>query len=303
MQTMGFLLLLVSSAFSISLVALGLSVVGRCLGVVPLEILPLGIGVSLACIALAGPKSPSTMSALDLLPLLCLCAAALFCMHPLYMEWRKRLGGESITLMFSFAIMSCWNQAMSISTEAKSISLSFPDVLEENDSRMLKIAVLAVALAVLSVLVLTTRRRGRVAALQLSLDDSNLLATFGISARRCQRLVIALSILLVTFGSALYICLQQNFSFQNSFDIIVPAFAISLSQIRLRVSSTILISLVLLSGIEYLTYLSPEATLREGNQAVLFAVIVTSTLAFRRGRASGRFASIERHWKRLVHVA
>ena len=192
---------------------------------------------------------------------------------------------------------------MSISTEAKSISLSFPDVLEENDSRMLKIAVLAVALAVLSVLVLTTRRRGRVAALQLSLDDSNLLATFGISARRCQRLVIALSILLVTFGSALYICLQQNFSFQNSFDIIVPAFAISLSQIRLRVSSTILISLVLLSGIEYLTYLSPEATLREGNQAVLFAVIVTSTLAFRRGRASGRFASIERHWKRLVHVA
>jgi hypothetical protein len=128
------------------------------------------------------------------------------------------------------------------------------------------------------------------------MSDSRLLTTFGVSSLACQRIVLAISIFLITIGSLLYICLQQNFSFQNSYDIIVPAFAVSLSQTRIRPGSFALIAIFLLAGIECLTRFSAESTIREGHQAILFGGVVLFALIWRIAKFSGRSESIERRW-------
>jgi hypothetical protein len=220
----------------------------------------------------------------------------LFFLHPIYVLWRRRMGGESITLMISFAIMTCWIQCMSIRTESKSINPEFPDPLRAHQDLFIKGIVILASIAVLVLVYYLIRLDGRLAAMQLSMSDSRLLTTFGVSSFTCQQIVLAISIFLITIGSLFYICLQQNFSFQSSYDIIVPAFAVSLSQPRIRPGSFALISILLLAGIECLTRLSAESTIREGHQAILFGGVVLFALIWRIAKLSGRFASIERKW-------
>jgi len=294
MQVFELVLLIVSSALALSVVSLGLCATDRCIGVVPLEILPLGVGSSLGILSLLGTGSPSTLSGRDILPLAIGCAVLVFFLHPLYVEWRLRLGGESISLMFSFAVMTCWIQAMSISTDSKSINPIIPEFIRSNQSLNLKLIVIVVSLSVLFLAANLSRRHGALAALQLSLGDSRLLATFGLSSASCQRIVLAFSILLIAIGSMLYICLQQNFSIQNSYDIIVPAFAISLSQTRIRIPLIMTVSIILMTGIEYLTKVSAESTIREVHQASLFGLVVVIALVARLARLSGRVDTVKR---------
>jgi hypothetical protein len=302
MQALELALLIVSSALSLSLISLGLSAVVRCIGVSPLETLPLGIGVSLGLLALCGSSSPSTLSAWDVLPSALGCAVLLFILHPLYVQWRLRLGGESIALMCSFALMTCWIQVMSICSDSKSINPSIPEFLRAKQSLGVKLIVIVVSLGVCFLAAQLGRHRGRLAALQLSLGDARLLTTFGISSSRYQRSVLAVSIALIVVGSLLYICLQQNFSLQNAYDIVVPAFAISLSQTRVRILTTVTISIVLLTGIELLTRLSAESTIREGHQAALYGAVVVITLVARLARLSGRTDLLRRKCRRRTHV-
>jgi hypothetical protein len=301
MQAFALSLLIVSSALSLSVVSLGLSAIARCIGVVPLEVLPLGIGFSLGFLSLCGRSSPSTLSGEDVLPLVLCCAVLLFFLHPVYVQWRLRIGGESISLMFSFALMTCWIRAMSIATDSRSFSPNIPEFLRANQSLGLKLITTFVCLVVLATAAHLSTCRGRLAALQLSLGDSRLLSTFGLSSSFCQRVVLALSILFIVVGSMLYICLQQNFSFQNSYDIVVPAFAISLSQTRIRIPPIIAVSIILLAGIEYLTELSAESTIREGHQALLFGFVVVITLIARIASLSGRSELFKRRLQYRLH--
>ena len=296
MQTFGLVMLIISSSLSIELVALGLSELSRCIGVVPLETLPGGIGFSLVLLSMGRTNSAATLSGSDLAPFVIGFTVILFLLHPLYVVWRRRMGGESISLMISFAIMTCWIQCMSIRTESKSISPEFPNSLRAHQDLYIKIFVILTSIALLSLICHLIRLDGRLAALQLSMSDSRLLTTFGVSSLACQRIVLAISIFLITIGSLLYICLQQNFSFQNSYDIIVPAFAVSLSQTRIRPGSFALIAIFLLAGIECLTRFSAESTIREGHQAILFGGVVLFALIWRIAKFSGRSESIERRW-------
>lgn len=294
MQTVGLLLFILSCSLSLALVALGLTALNRALGVVPLEILPLGIGLSLALLALKHGPSNATLTTSSVLPLDLLGVATLFLFHPLYVILRRRLGGESLSLMISFAIMTCWGQLMSIASESKPIHPGIPEWLKDHQSLDLKLAVIVVATVALIGAHFLLKMRGNMAALQLSMGDGRLLASFGVSSHICQQIVILGTIVVVTLGSLLYISLQQNFSFQNSYDIIVPAFAISLAQPRIRISSIIAVSVLLLGGIEGLTRLSASSTVRGYYQGVLFGAVVLMAVFWRVARQSGRLEALGR---------
>ena len=296
MLTLELVLLILGSALALAVVSFGLTAVHRCLGIVPLEILPLGIASSLAALSLYAPISPSTLSGLTLLPCIIGCAVLVVLLQPVYVRWRQRLGGESISLIFSFALMTCWIQIMSAATDSKSVTPHVPELLRVNQSMGLKVTDVCISLVVFILVSRISARRGNLAALQLSLGDSRLLTTFGISSSHCQRIVLGIAALLTLTGSFLYISLQQNFSIQNSYDIIVPSFAISLAQTRIRVGLTVLTSILLLAGIECLTRLSAESTIRECHQALLFGAVVLIALISRVLRVSGRTGRWKRNW-------
>ena len=294
MQITGLVILVLSCSLSLALVALGLAALNRALGVVPLEILPLGIGFSLALLALGHGSSTATLTTSSLLPLDLACTAALFLLHPLYVILRGRLGGESLTLMISFAMMTCWGQLMSTASESKSVHPRLPEWLSGHQSLGLKLTVIVVSIFTMVCAQFLLKFHGNLAALQLSMGDARLLTSFGITSRACQRIVLLGAMLLVTLGSLLYISLQENFSFQNSYDIVVPAFAISLAQQRIRLSSIAAVSVLLLAGIEWLTRLSASSTMREAYQGVLFGAVVLISLLWRLARKSGRWELFER---------
>lgn len=294
MQIVGLLILVASCSMSLALVALGLTALNRALGVVPLEILPIGIGFSLALLSFGHGSSTATLRTSSLMPLNLACTATLFLFHPLYVVLRGRLGGQSLTLMISFAMMTCWGQLMSIASESKSIHPRLPECLSDHQSLGLKLTVIGISLLTLVGTQSLLNFRGSLAALQLSMGDARLLTSFGLSSRNCQRIVLLGAMLLVTLGSLFYICLQENFSLQNSYDIIVPAFAISLAQQRIRLSSIAAISVLLLAGIEWLTRISASSTVREGYQSILFGAVVLVALLCRIATNSGRWGLFER---------
>ncbi len=296
------MLLIFSSALSLSVVALGLTAIGRCLGTVPLEILPFGIGLSLILISQSAATSTATLSGSDLLAPILGCGISVFGLHPFYVRWRLRLGGESMSLMFSFALMTFWLQVLSVASNSKSITPAIPEFLSSKEYLGLKVISIAASLLALTLAGIVGSLRGNLAALQLSLGDSRLLVSFGLRTYTCQLTVLVSGIIFTTVGSLIYICLQQNFSFQNSYDIIIPAFAISLTQTRIRIFHTVISALFLLSGIEFLTRVSSDATTRELHQAVLFGVIVVLVLGRRVLTASGILDLIERKFQSAIRV-
>ena len=284
---MDIVLLVLSSALSLALVSFGLTLIERCIGVIPLEILPLGIAIALEGLSICSTSSPYTLAASNLVLPSLACLALLYMLHPVYVQWRRRLGGESRALMFSFTLMSCWIQLMQIRTDSKAFSLDLPDALRADQSRALKCLVSLVSITLLLAIGWLVNRKGKLAAVQLSRSDSRLLQSFGYSSLTCQRLVLGIALLLIVSGVGLYIALQDNFSVQSSYNIVIPAFAISLSQVRIRVVYTIIVSIVLLTGIEWLTSISSAETVRESHQSVMYGFVVLIALSFRLARTSG----------------
>lgn len=294
MQTLGLLLLFIlSCSTSIALIALALVLLNRSLGVIPLEVLPFGIGFSLALLALG--NNPALVR--SLLPLVLACGAALFLSQPIYVALRRRFGGESLTLMLSFAIMTSWKEGMAIATGTSPVHHPFPEWMNAHQSLNLKLIVIVISVLALVGSHLLLNFRGNLAALQLSREDSRLLTSFGISSRKYQRKVLLAAMVLVVLGSLLYIGLQQSFSIEDSYDIIVPAFAISLAQQRVRLVTILCVSILLLAATEILTRFSTASTIRAGHQGILFGAVVLIALLFRLARQSGRWQSFERKSK------
>jgi branched-subunit amino acid ABC-type transport system permease component len=288
-----------STSLGIALVALGLLLVQRSHGIAVLETVPLATGLGLFFLGSLRPDSSSTLYIPTLILPTAGCALAIIVLEPLYVRWRLRVAGESTTLILSFAVMNCCLLAMSISTDSRSVPLGLADSHFIRTTSRLEWMVIALSAVVLVGTIFYLRYTRLVAALQLSKDDHRLLATFGRDSKKVRRHVLALAVVLCTVGASLYISLQETFAVSNSYAILVPGFAIAISQSRIRVIRLLAAGFFLVAVGELFTHYTSEL-LRDFHRAVLFSFFVFVGVGSRKAHDTGILLAWRR---RLVQLA
>jgi hypothetical protein len=296
---MEYLLEFASTALSIALVAFGLLLVQRSYGLALLEIIPLATGMALFVLSSLHSDSPSVLNASTLLIPIAGCALAIRVLEPCYTRWRLRVAGESSALLISFAVMNCGLLVMSLATSSRSVAIGLADFRLIETKCHLETAVVALCIFAFAAAVQYLRRTRLVAALQLSKDDSRLLATFGRDSVKTRRHVLLLAIILCTAGVMLFISLQETFAVLNCYSILVPSFAIAISQSRIRVGRLVATAFVLTVLRELLTQYTSEL-LRDFHQAVLFSFFVVVGVSLRTAQLTGVTTACQRRLRDLV---
>jgi len=262
-----------STGMAIALVALSLILLQRSQGIVILEIIPLSTALVLIALGSLRKGSASTLDTATLIIPLFACAALVVMFQPLYAKWRLRVAGESTTLLLSFASMNCCLSAMTATTSNRSISLALADSYLVGTKDRLEWAVIATAGVALTGIMLYLRQRRLVAALQLSKDDFRLLQTFGRDPDQVRRHVLAVAIVACTVGMILFVSLQETFSVSNCYAVLIPSFAIAISQNRIRAARLVTASVLLITAEGFLTQHTSEL-LRAVHRAALFSFFI-----------------------------
>lgn len=292
---MEYLLDFMSTAMSLALVAIGLVLVQRSHGIAVLETIPVATGWALFFLSSLRPTSASTLDTSTLILPSIACAVLLAILQPLYAKWRLRVAGEPTALLLSFASMNCCLLAMSIATSNRSISLGLADSYLIKTKFRLEWAVIALAAVALAGTMLYVRQRCLMAALQLSKDDHRLLATFGRDSNQVKRHIFIVAILACIAGMLLFASLQETFSVSNSYAVLIPSFAVAISQSRIRVGRLVATALLLVGAERLLTQHTSELLL-DVNRAVLFSLFVLVGITSRRAYQTG----ITSHWRRSL---
>ena len=248
----------VSSAGALSVVAFALLVLQRTHGLVVLELFPASLAAGLITFSAAqSNRSPALLTSGDLLlplaaNLIIIAVAARF-----YQQWRHRVAGESTVLMISFCSMNFVLEAMRTFSEGHSASVglaqSFP-----HGKLGLETSVLAVSTAILISTTVLLKSRGTWAAAQLANRDWRLLLSFGHSAEAARRIILLLAVSLMAVGTVLYISLQESFAIQHSSAILIPAFALSLFQNRIKLPIFLGVAFVALLSEHFLSLWTNE---------------------------------------------
>lgn len=198
--------------------------------------------------------------------------------------------------------MNCCLLAMSIATSSRSVPLGLADSSLIRTKSHLEVLVVALAALVLAVTVLYLRHKRLIAALQLSKDDHRLLATFGRDSNQVRRHVLVVAVVLCTVGVSLYVSLQETFAVSNSYAVLVPGFAIAISQSRMRVSRLLVTAFFLVAAVELLTQYTTEL-LRDFHQAVLFSFFVFAGVSSRTASDTGIILAWRRRLAQLTRGA
>jgi branched-subunit amino acid ABC-type transport system permease component len=166
----------------------------------------------------------------------------------------------------------------------------------------LELMVVILSALVLVGTVLYLRRTRLNAALQLAKDDYRLLATFGCDSNQVRRHILVIAVVLCTVGASLYVSLQETFAVANSYAVLVPGFAVAISQSRIRVGRLVATGLFLASAGELLTQYTNEL-LRDVHQAVLFSLVVFAGISSRAAYDTGLVLAWRRRLAQLTRRA
>ena len=279
---MDYFLEFVSTALSVSIVAFGLVLLDRSQGVVQLEILPLATGLTIVMLSVFHSSSASTLHATTLVLPIFVCILLVVFLQPLYLRWRLMIAGESTTLLLSFAAMNCCLLGMSIADDARSLPIGLADYRYVETKARLEVIVILLCMVVLVCTKILLHRSTLLPALQLSRDDHRLLSSFGKKPLHTQRIVLLIATVLCVVGTLLFGCLQDRLSINDTYAVLIPAFAIAISQSRIRLRSLVPIAVALIAFESLLTSMSSEL-LRDFYQATLFSLIVLLGVLFRAG--------------------
>lgn len=277
---MDLLLEFASTSLAIATVALALFLLQRSNGIPLLEVIPLATGAAILLLSSMRHQSASTVNASTLLIPIGGCAVFAFVLQPMYARWRLRIAGESTTLLLSFASMNFWLLLLSIATSARPAAIGLADSKFVGTKEHLELVVILIAVASLTAIMFYVKRRRLSAALQLAKDDYRLLESFGERAGQVRRHVLVVAAVVCTLGAVLFISLQEHFAVLNSYSILVPAFAISISQSRIRLMRLVAATFVLAACVQLLTQRTSEL-LRDFHQALLFAMFVMAGITAR----------------------
>jgi hypothetical protein len=283
---MEYLVEFASTSMALSLVAIGLLLLQRCHGVAFLEMVPLASGLALFPLSLGAPFSASTVRPSGLVIPILFCASLLIILQPYYRRWRLRVAGESTTLLLSFASMNCCLLLFSITTKGRAVSVDLADASFIGGKTHLELLVIGLSGVFLTVLPLYLRKTRLIAAMQLAKDDHRLLTTFGRNPITVRAHILLIAMISSAFGVGLYISLQESFSIVNSYSIIVPAFAISISLSRIRVPYVVISMFVLVASRQLLTQFTSES-LRDCHEGMLFSLFVLAAIGSRRATIAG----------------
>jgi hypothetical protein len=286
--SMDYLLEFVSISLAIALVAFGLMLIQRSHGIAVLETVPLATGLSLFSLGSIRPDSTSTLHTPALILPIVACGLLIRLLQPCYARWRLRVAGESTTLLLSFALMNCCLLGTSIATSARSVPLGLADSSFIRTKFRLELIVVALSSLALAVTILYLRQRRLIAALQLSKDDHRLLATFGRDSNQVRRHVLVVATGLCTLGMFLFVSLQETFAVLNSYAVLVPSFAIAISQSRIRVGRLVTAAFLLTAVAQLATQYTSEL-LRDFHPAVLFSLFVLRRVSIALRHSHGEF--------------
>jgi len=269
-----------STSLAIATVAIALFLIQRSTGIPLLEIIPFATGVTLLLLSSMHEQSASTIHAASLLVPTIACGASVFFLQPWYARWRLRIAGESATLLLSFALMNVWLLLLSGITDARSTAIPFVDWTFVDSKELLELAVIVMEALFLIGVVSYIRSARLSAASQLAKDDYRLLESFGHRADDVKRHVLLVSAAVCIFGAFLFVALQDNFAVMNSYSILIPAFAISISQTRLNPTRLVMATFVLTACVQVMTQYTSEL-LRDFHQSLLFALFVVAGIISR----------------------
>jgi hypothetical protein len=288
---------ILSVACAICIIALGFSLLQRSHGVVILETFALGVGVVLFLFSLVLEATPSTLHAGTLVSPLIITGVILALIPRWYATWRMRMAGEPTILILSFSIMNTLLLTMSVLSRGRSVPLSFASTGYVTKWQ-LELLLTGLSIGVLAAAVFLLSRHGFMAAVQLSQDDDRFLRTFGRDAIEIKRKVLGVAASLCTIGMFVFIVLQENFAVVQSDVVLVPAFAVAISQQGSRIVRLFLTS-VLLAGAERILVLQSSELLRQFHQGVLFALLVFGSMLLRELSESGLLEVWGQHLHRL----
>lgn len=296
-STMDVPLEVLSLGIAISLVSLAFILLQRGHGIVLLEIVPAGVASSILAFSLLGGPSTATVSPITLLAPLAAVLAVLNLLSKCYRRWRLRVAGEPTVLMISFAFMNCILLLMANTTGGRSVVVSLSESCLFASKRALELCVSTIAFAVAIVVSLQLRGAGFLAAIQLAKDDSSFLSTFDFSAGKVRLYVLVLATALCFVGCALVVGLQENFSVAQADTILISAFGVAIFQSRIRIATLIPTALLLISAEHVLTSWTSE-TLQRCHQGALFAGVVVTSIILRILRDRGTSDWLRRRFQR-----
>jgi len=237
-----------ASAGPVAVAAASLSLLQRCIGVLPLEVAAFGASAT-AVISMAlvqqTPGSPPVGALV--LPVL----VSLGCGLPLsafYHRCRRTRSGEVIALIMSFAlmrVMTIWAIRASEGKSIVTIASALRGKYGSGAATRLDLAVVLLSTLVLGVLGLLLSPRSQTGTkVRLARSNDALLWTFGTSGERVRATTYLVGAVVWFIGSVMYCARQDTFAVQDYDSFLIPTLAVSILVPGLNIWGTAVAALV-----------------------------------------------------------
>ncbi len=254
----------VVSSLSVAFVALGLALSFRATGTFLLEHAVAALIISfVVLISLRGGRSGVSIPTLAAVAIISLLVGE--CLYHLYYSWRSVRGGESSSLVTSYAVMNTLALLAERVTQGRSIQ-----------TRLELSGVALISCLALSLLIIwwMLRRSRLEAQVKLARDARGLLQSFGVSPRKVIFYTKLVSVALLTFGALGYLLTKENFSISRLELLLIPSFAVVLATVELSVLRITIFSAAIVICEYSMIYFLGNSVLVKVYQSGLFLVMV-----------------------------